>query len=412
MAGKQTVRLGFVGVGDRGSYHLDAALGIKGVEVPALCDTDPAYLQRAKRWVEESGRPTPRLYNRGETDFKRLCAEEDLDAVICATSWKWHAPVCLAAMRNDKHAVSEVPIVLSVDEAWEVLETWQRTGKWATLGLEGFRSLTVAHMVRQGVFGDIVHAEAGYVHDLRLVKFDPEREPWRLQHSVDRNGNLYPDHPMSAIMPALNINHGDRFDYLISVSSRSGTLNEFAAHYYGDSHPYATAPMKQGDYNATLLRTVGGKMVTLNFDTNTPHPRSFYRLQGTKGAYWSDRYSPTDNAKVYLDGVSPNAHRWEPAGPYLEKYQHPMLKHYDPPARQAVRGHGGNETQTPITWHRLVAALRSDTMPDWDVYDSLTSSIITALTEESVANNCAPVDFPDLTSGQWKQRAPLKLESV
>ena len=403
------IRIGFVGVGDRGSYHLDSALGIDGVEVPALCDIDAGYLHRAKRWVEEAGKPSPRLYDKSKTDFERLCAEEDLDCVICSTSWRWHAPVLLAAMRNGKHAVSEVPIVLTLDEAWEIVETWESTGRWGTLGLEGFRSLAVANMVWEGLLGDVIHAEAGYVHDLRLVKFDPEREPWRLAHSINRNGNLYPDHPMSAIMPALDINHGDRFDFLVSMSSKAVCLNRFAGHYYGEEHPLSSMEMKQGDFNATLIRTAGGRLVTLNFDTNTPHPRSFYRLQGTQGVYFGDRYTPTRNALIYLDGVSPQEHRWESAGPWLEKYQHAMERDYNPPPRPSVRGHGGRERRTPLEWHRLVLALNEGRMPDWDVYDSVTSSAISALSEQSVASGSRPVQFPDFTRGKWKDRPRLDL---
>ena len=160
------VRLGFVGIGGRGSYHLDAALGMEGVEVPALCEIQQDRFERAKGWVEQSGRPTPKLYGRGDRDFERLCAEEELDCVICATPWRWHAPVCLAANRNGKHAVSEVPILLTVDEAWSLVETFEKTGKWSTLGLEQVllevgngMYLTLLNMIRQGVLGDVLHAK-------------------------------------------------------------------------------------------------------------------------------------------------------------------------------------------------------------------------------------------------------------
>jgi len=405
----KVLRIGFVGVGDRGSYHLDAALGIEGIEVPAICDIDTAYLYRAKRWIEGSGRPSPTLYDRGKADFERLCAEEDLDVVICSTSWEWHAPVCLAAMRNGKHAVSEVPMVLTVDEGWEIVETWQKTGKWATLGLEGFRNLNLTYMVHQGLFGEVLHAEGGYVHDLRLVQFDPEREPWRLQHSVKRNGNLYPDHPMSNILPQLDINHGDRIEFLVSMSSSARTLNEFAAHYYGKKHPYATLPMKQGDYNATLIRTALGKMITLNFDTSTPHPRSFYRLKGTNGLYWGHRYTWSPEDHIYIADRTPEGEEWEPAERYLAEFQHPVLKNYNPPERRALRGHGSRTTRTPLIWHRLVEALRQDRMPDWDVYDSVTSSVISPISEQSVSAGSRPVEFPDFTRGQWKTRPRLTL---
>jgi hypothetical protein len=406
-AGEKPIRLGFVGVGGRGSYHLNAALGIEGIEVPAICELKPVRLHQAKRWIENSGLPTPRLYDRGPEDFKRLCQEEDLDAIICCTPWQFHTPVCLAAMKNNKHAVSEVPIVITLDEAWELVETYESTGKWATIGLEGLGDLSILNMIQKGMFGEIVHAESGYVHDLRLVKFDPEEEPWRLQHSVDRNGNLYPDHPMAKILPALDINHGDRFDYLVSMSTASAMLNNYAALNYGKDTYYATKKVALGDYNATLIRTVNGKMITLNHDTSTPHPREDFHLQGTKGIYLSDGPSK----RIYLEGVSPKEHEWEPADKYLAENRHSVVVNYNPPPRKGgkIEGHGGGGTQTPMNWHRLITALRNNKLPDWDVYDSVTSSAISPLTELSVANKCRPVDFPDFTKGKWKTRQRITL---
>jgi hypothetical protein len=401
------VRLGFIGIGGRGSYHLNAALDIEGVEVPALCELKPVRLHQAKRWVENAGLPTPRLYDRGPEDFKRLCQEEDLDAIICCTPWEYHTPVCLSAMRNNKHAVSEVPIVVTLEEAWELVETYESTGKWATIGLEGLGDLSLLNMIQKGIFGEIVHAENGYVHDLRLVKFDPNEEPWRLQHSLNRNGNLYPDHPMAKILPALDINHGDRFDYLVSMSSNSVMLNNYAALNYGMDSLYAKTKVSLGDYNATLIRTVNGKMITLNHDTSTPHPREDFRLQGTKGIYLSDGRSK----RIYLDGVSPVAHEWEPANKYLEENRPPVVTNYNPPPRKGgkIEGHGGGGTQTPMNWHRLILALRENRMPDWNVYDSVTSSAISPVTEQSVANKCRPVDFPDFTKGKWKTTQRITL---
>ena len=412
-AGAKPIRLGFVGIGGRGSYHLDAALGIEGVEVPALCEIKDDRLQRARGWVEEADQPTPRLYGRGETDFKRMCAEEQLDCVICSTNWKWHTPVCLAANASEKHAVSEVPIVLTVEEAWQLVESYEKTGRWSTLGLEnrlvdneGSMFMAVIHMIRQGVFGDVIHSECGYVHDLREVKFPGGTEPWRLQHSIDRNGNLYPDHPLNRAMVAMDINHGDRFEHLVSMSSRSGVLNEYAAARFGKDHTLATQPMAQGDYNATLIRTTEGKLVTLNFDTNTPHPREFVRYQGTKGVFFSGR--GMGPPRIYLDGVSPESHQWESAEKYLEEYKHPLVKSYNPPARRSLRGHGGRSTKTPLTWHLLIKALREGKEPFFDVYDSVTSSVVSPLTEKSVANKSKPVEVPDFTRGRWKTRAPIQ----
>ncbi len=400
------IRLGFVGVGDRGSYHLDAALGIDGVEIPAICDIAPHYLYRARRWIEDEGRPAPRLYGRSRTDFERMCAEEDLDCIICSTSWEWHAPVLLAAMRNGKNAVSEVPLIQTLDEAWEIVETAEKTGKWATLGFKPVNS-TLSNMVYHGLFGEIIHCEDGYLHDLRRVKFDPDREPWRLQHSVNRNGNLYPDHPTCRMMPLMDINHGDRFEYLVSMSSKAVSLNQFADLMYGPEHPYARQKMKQGDYNCTLLRTVKGKMFTLNFDTNTPHPRGHMRIQGTKGVFFRPVRSMPE--LIYLDGISPEEHEWEPAKKYLEKYEHPLLKAYKPkPRKRAIRGHGGAQRATPFRWHRLILALREGRVTDFDVFDSVTSSAISPLSEMSVAKGSQPVEFPDFTKGAWETRLPVE----
>jgi predicted dehydrogenase len=404
------LRIGFVGVGDRGSYHLDVALGIEGVIVPAVCDIKDEPLYRAKRWVEEADQPSPALYGKSETDFVRMCETEDLDVVICATSWEWHAPVCLAAMNNGKHAVTEVPIVLTLDEAWEVVETAEKTGKWAALALEqalleSNYAMAVLNMIRQGVLGDVIHIVGGYVHDLRMVKFNPEEEPWRLQHSVDRNGNLYPDHPMNRIMAMMDINHGDRLEYLVSVSSGAAMLNEYTREQFGSAHPYATQKMAQGDTNVSLLRTARGKLITLNFDTNTPHPRGIYRVQGSEGVFITGRGL---GSHIYVDGISPESHQWEDAEKWLEEYQHPLVAEYNPPPRkEALRGHGGSGRTTPLTWHLLVKALREDKMPFFDVYDSVTSSAVSPLSEMSVAGRGQSVDFPDFTKGKWESRPPV-----
>jgi predicted dehydrogenase len=420
------IRLGFVGIGGRGSYHLDCALGMEGVEVVAVCDIDDKALYRAKRWVEEAGQPTPRLYGDSKTAYKELCEKETLDCIICCTPWEYHAPICVAGMKNDKNVVSEVPIVITLEEAWEVVETHEKTGKWATLGLEGYGNLTLMNMVRKGIFGEVLHIENGYVHDLRTVQYSPTEEPWRLEHSARRNGNQYPDHPMQRILRLLDINHGDRFDYLVSMSTKAVMLNRFAALKYGDETPNATRKFAQGDVNVTLLHTAGGKMVTLNFDTDTPHPREFLRLQGTKGVYMNPNSvfnpvpqepgqprSPISNGLIYIDGRTPKEDEWESADPYFEEYRHPFLKTFVPkPRKQAValRGHGGGSSTTPVHWERLVAALRAGRMPDWDVYDSVTSSAISPLTEKSVAGGSVPVQFPDFTKGRWRTAKPFEIE--
>ena len=401
-SGNKTLRIGFVGVGDQGSYHLDCALGIEGVEVPALCDIDNAYLYRAKRWVEESDRPTPRLYGKTKTDFVRMCENEELDVVICATSWKWHVPICLAAMKTGKNAVSEVPMVQTVDEAWELVETYESTGKWATLGFKGVHS-ALSNMIHKGLFGDIIHCESGYVHDLRLVKFDPEREPWRLQHSINRNGNLYPDHPTCRVIPYMNINHGDRFDYLVSMSSNSRGLKLFAAEMFGPDHPKATRDYANGDVNFSLIKTVNGLTIVLGHDCDTPRPYSRINLvQGTKGIF---RGYPDEI--IYIENRSPKAHTWEPFKDYKKEYEHPLWKKLGERGKAARHG-----SMDYIEDYRLIECLRTGIPTDMDVYDAASWSVVSGLSEWSVAHKSRPIDFPDFTRGKWKTRPPLGIIGV
>lgn len=406
------VRFGFVGVGGRGSYHLDIALGIDGMEIPAICDINDGRLYRAARWIRESGRKEPKLYGKTKTDFERMCAEEDLDCVVCCTSWKWHAPVLLASMRNGKNAACEVPLIQTLEEAWEVVETHEKTGKWATLGFK-LPYTTLSNMVFEGVVGEVTHCEGGYVHDLRMIKFNPEREPWRLQPALDRNANLYPDHPTCALMPAMDINHTDRFDFLVSISSQSVMMNRYAELLYGPDSCYATREFKLGDANVTLLRTVNGKLFTLHHDTHTPHPREFDRVQGSKGVLFS--LGQDMGYFMHREGMADdrweriaNDH-WTPVDKSFEQYRHPLEKAYTPKLRRTpLRGHGGGQKFTPLSWHRLVTALAEKRVTDFDVYDSVTSSAIIPLTEMSVAKNGEPIDFPDFTKGKWKTRPRLE----
>lgn len=398
-AGKP-LRLGFIGIGGRGSYHLNCALGIEGIEVPAICELKPVRLYQAKRWIEQAGLPTPRMYDRGPDDYRRLCEQEDLDAIICCTPWEFHAPVCVTAMKNNKHAVTEVPVCITLEEAWEIVETYEKTGKWATIGLEGLGDMTLLNMVRKGLFGEVVQTETGYIHDLRMVKFTPNEEPWRLQHSLNRNGNLYPDHPMARMLPILNVNHGDRFDYLQSMSSNPSMLRDYAELNYGKNTFYANAKYSLGDYNSSLVRTVNGKIMIIIHDTSTPHPREDFRLQGTKGIYYSN------GRRIYIEGLSPVEHTWEPADKYFKEYGVP--RQIVPPRKGGtIEGHGGGGSQTPVNWHRLVTALRENKLPDWDVYDSVTSGAISPLSCSSVSNRSQAVDFPDFTKGKWKTRVPI-----
>ena len=199
----ETVRIGFVGVGHQGSSHVQNFLRIEGVEIRAVCDIVPEKAARIQKWVVEAGKPEPKAYTRGPEDFRRMCEEEDLDLVFTATPWEWHAPVCLAAMRNGKHAATEVPMAVTIDECWELVETAEKTRRHCVM-MENCcydrTEMMILNMVRQGLFGELLHAECGYLHDLRALKLTDFYEGrWRIRHSIERNGDLYPTHGLGPV---------------------------------------------------------------------------------------------------------------------------------------------------------------------------------------------------------------------
>lgn len=401
--GKRPVRVGFVGVGGRGTHLLRTALQLPGVEVPAVCDLIEAHAARAQDIVEQATGDRPEAYTKNERDFENLAARDDLDAVIGATSWEWHTPVMVAAMRAGKYGGTEVPAGLTVDECWQLVRTSKETGMPCMM-LENvcyFQNvLTLLRMVREGVFGELLHAEAGYQHDCRYLLFTGDGKlTWRGEHCAAKNGNLYPTHPIGPIAQWFNINRGDRFTRLVSMSAPASGIKLYAQAKFGADHPMAQREYALGDVNTCLIQTANGRTVTLYFDMCTPRPYDLiFRLQGTKGIHMG-----WQNDRVYLEGVSPKAHEYEPFAPYLDKYAHPLWEHLKAEAARAG-GHGGADY---ITIHEFVKAVRNRTQPPQDVYDAATWSVIFPLSIQSVANDNAMVDFPDFTQGKWKTNAPL-----
>lgn len=402
-AAERPVRIGVVGVGNRGSYLVRNFLDLPGVEIPAICDINESNLDRALGMVEKARSKRPEGYAKGVEDFRRMVTRDDLDAVVTATPWEWHTPVCLAAMKAGKYAATEVPAAITVQECWDLVNTSEQTGKPCMI-LENvcyFRNvLMVLNMIQQGLLGELLHCEGGYQHDVRSTKIAPNGElKWRGMHAVNNNGNLYPTHPIGPIAWWTGINRGDRFTYLTSMSTKSRGINHYAAQKAGPDHPNAKRKYANGDINTTLIRTENGLTVTLYHDTATPRPYDLIlRVQGTEGIY-----SGTLD-KVYIEGRSPKADEWEDPAPYYRQYEHPIWKALGPTAQHY--GHGGGDY---IELHQFVKAVREGTQTPIDVYDAATWSVITPLTEQSVATKSAPVDFPDFTRGKWKTPRPIRI---
>ncbi|MCK4762746.1 MAG: Gfo/Idh/MocA family oxidoreductase [Candidatus Aminicenantes bacterium] len=398
-----TVRVGFVGVGGMGSAHCRNLLNIEGVEIRAVCDILESKVERIQRWVVDAGFPKPKGYSRGEFDFKRMCDQEDLDLIMTATPWRWHVPVCLAAMKAGKHAATEVPAAVTLDECWDLVLTAEKTQKYCMM-LEnccyGRSEMAVLNMVRQGLFGELIHAGAGYLHDLRALKFSSEGEGmWRTAHSIKRDGNLYPTHGLGPVAECMNINRGNRFEYLVSMSSKSRGLNVFAAEELGADSPEAIQKYALGDVNVSLIKTANGETITLYHDCDLPRPYSRINMvQGTKGIFqgYPDR--------IYIEGISKKAHRWDTFDDYYKKYDHPLWKQEAERAKGA--GHGGMDY---VEDFRLIDALRKGRLPDMDVYDAAAWSVVSELSERSVSGKSKPVDFPDFTRGQWRTNKPIHL---
>lgn len=393
------VRIGFVGVGGMGTHHVRTLLRMDGAQIKAVCDIRAAHAQRARQFVEEAGQPSPTLYTRGERDFERLCAEEDLDLVFTATPWRWHVPVCVAAMRNGKHAATEVPAAVTIEECWQLVETAERMRKHCVM-MENCcydrAEMMCLNMVRRGLLGDVLHAEGGYLHDLRGVKFSPGGEGlWRRDHSRTRNGNLYPTHGLGPVAQCMNINRGDRFDYLVSMSSPSRGLQLWQREHLTPDDPRYNEKYVLGDVNAALIKTAKGRTIYLVHDTNLPRPYSrIHIVEGTRGIFekWPER--------VHIEGRSP-AHEWETLDQYAD-CEHPLWE--SEAVKKASGGHGGMDF---LEDYRLIKCLRAGRPTDMDVYDAAAWSAICEATERSVANRSRPVDIPDFTRGRWQTASPL-----
>ncbi len=400
-AALERVRIGFVGVGLQGGSHVENFLRIPGVEIVAICDVDEPRAREVASWVTGADRPAPTLYTRGETDFKRLCERDDLDLVFNATPWRWHVPVCVEAMTAGKHTAVEVPAAYTVDGCWQLVETAEKTRRHCVMMENccyGRREMMILRMVREGLLGELLHVEGAYIHDLRAIKFSDRNEGlWRLEHSISRNGNLYPTHGIGPVAQCLDINRGDRFETLVSMSSNARGLRLYAEKTLEAVDP-RVRDYALGDMNTSLIRTANGRTVVLQHDTTSPRPYSRINLvQGTVGTVtgYPDR--------VHIEGQS-EGHGWEELEAYRERFEHPLWEKLEREAEGA--GHGGMDY---LEDYRLIECLRAGSATDMDVYDAADWSVICALSETSVAEGSRPVEFPDFTRGAWKSRAPAAM---
>ncbi len=392
----QTVRLAVVGCGARGSGMLSEFLAVDGVQITAVCDIVKEKVDQARLVVERAGQKTPATFSNGERDFERLCRRDDIDFVYIATPWDWHVPMALAAMNNGKHAGLEVPAAISVAECWQLVETSEKTRRHCVIMENccyGYNEMLVLNMVRAGQFGDLLHGEAAYLHDLRSLLFSDSSEGlWRRFPHMTRDGNLYPTHGLGPVAHYLNIHRGDRFDYLVSMSSPQLGLDQWRLGNVAKDSPKWKEKYKCGDVNTSLIKTTRGRTIMLQHNVTSARPYDrLNSLQGTKGIFQD--YPP----RIFFDGQE-GGEKWATIDKFKSQYEDALWKNIGELARRRG-GHGGMDF---VMCYRLIQCMREGLAPDMDVYDAAAWSVPGPLSEMSVAQGSAPVKFPDFTRGHWR----------
>lgn len=400
-----TVRIAFIGLGMRGEGAVYRYTFLEGVKVVALCDVIPDKVTKANEILRERGLPEADVYT-GEDDWKRVCERDDIDLVYVCTQWDLHTPIAVYAMEQDKHVALEVPAALTIEECWQLVNTAERTRRHC-IQLENcnydFFEMATLNMAQKGLFGEIVHAEGAYIHDLRFLNFNDSTgywNMWRLKHNQEENGNLYPTHGLGPVAHILNIHRGDRMEYIVSVSSNQFGMTAYAKEKFGDDSDYAKREYLNGDMNTSIIKTVNGKTMMLQHDVTSPRPYSrIHMVSGTKG--FAQKY-PRKGISLEPDGhsyISESA-----LDSLLSEYEHPIVKEVGMKAKE-VGGHGGMDF---IMDYRLIHCLRNGLPLDMDVYDAAEWSSIIELSRISVANSGKPVKVPDFTRGKWNKIKGVK----
>lgn len=399
-----TVRVGFIGLG-RGQGHVMNMSLLEGVDIKALSDLIPERIENSRKQVEAAGfKPT--LYQDSPEAWKRLCDRDDIDLVYISTPWNLHTPMAVYAMEHGKHVAIEVPAADNMDECWQLVETSERTRKHCMM-MENccydFFELLTLNMARQGFFGEIVHCEGAYIHNLLGLNFNKNGywNMWRLRENASRRGNLYPTHGLGPVCQVMDINRGDKMDFLVSVMSKDFQMNETAKKLAATDDffkPFVDNPYR-GNMTTTTIMTNKGRTIMVQHDVTSPNAYSrIHKISGTKAA--ALKYPEPGRISIGDSWVSA-----EELKSIEEKYTPAIIKKVGDLAKQ-VGGHGGMDFLED--W-RLIDCLRNGLPLDQDCYDAALWSSIAPLSEKSVANRSNSVEVPDFTGGSWKTNKPVDL---
>ena len=404
-----TVRTGFIGLGMRGPDAVRRFTYTDGAKVVALCDLEADRVAKSQEILAGRGKPAAAEYS-GEDGWKQLCERDDIDLVYICTNWQTHVDMAVYAMECGKHVAVEVPAAMSVAECWRLVDTSERTRKHCMM-LENcvydFFELTCLNMAQQGLFGEVLHAEGAYIHNLEPF-WDYYHDNWRLDFNQKHGGDVYATHGFGPDCQVLNIHRGDKLEYLVSMDTKSVVGLEVAKEKMG------VDTFANGDQTSTLVKTRNGKTVLIQHNVYTPRPYDrMYQLVGTKG--FADKYpnsafafEPDQIADAAAEYDNLSSHSYVPRevrDSLMAKYKHPIAKEIEEKARE-VGGHGGMDF---IMDYRLVWCLRNGKPLDMDVYDAAEWSCLGELTAASIANGSKPVKIPDFTRGRWNKVDGLKL---
>lgn len=412
---KEKLNVGLIGVGLRGTNHLNNVLLRDDVNVVAICDIDERRNTIALEMISKAGQKKPKVFSSNEYAYKDLLALAEVDAVIISTPWLWHARMAKDAMVAGKYTGLEVSAANTMEECWDLVNLHEQTGTHLMI-LENvcYRRdiMAVLNMVRQNMFGELLHFRCGYQHDLRFVKFNDGKtayglgvefgekgiseSAWRTQHSLLRNADVYPTHGVGPIAVMCDINRGNRFVSMTSMATKGVGLHNYIVKHGGKDHPNAKLKFKQGDIITSMIETAKGETIIVTHDCNSPRPYSLgFRVQGSEGIW------EVDGNRIYIEDKTSKPHQWDEATEWLTKYDHPLWQKYGEKAMGA--GHGGMDF---FVIHAFVESAKQNIAPPLDVYDAAAWSAITPLSEASIANNGEPQDFPDFTRGNWVKRKP------
>ena len=399
------VKVGIIGLGSRGTTMTRQihALFPHKAKITAICDIRNEKVNKTFEFLKENGQE-PVVYAGAEDSWKKMVERDDIDLVMIFTDWNNHVPMSVYSMQQGKHVAVEVPAAYTIEGCWKLVNTAEETQKNCMM-LEnvcyGSEELWILNMVKNKIFGTLTYAEAAYIHNLReLLLGNSDYNHWRIRHYLKRNGNLYPTHGLGPVAQYMNIERGDHFEHLVSMSSLQASLTEYSKTVEPDNEFYNCSDIMNGDLNTSLIKTAKGRMITLKHDLVTPRPYTRVNaLAGTKAYHegYPSRLSLYDKGHNWLNE--------ELYKEYREKYQHPIWK----TMRDEIEKNGGHGGMDFVLIYRLIDNLNKGLPLDMDVYDAASWSVVGPMSEISVELGSVPVKFPDFTRGQWKEKRELQI---